>query len=65
MVISFSELVNKFNLKNQATSVIKMKEVLNNLGINANMRDNEFSTKDEIGNLHSTIVTHWVCYIDK
>ena len=45
MVISFSELFNKLNLKNQAISIVKMKEVLNNLGINANMRERIFNKR--------------------
>ena len=34
MALTFTEFVNKFNLKNQAASNIKMKEVLNKLGMN-------------------------------
>ena len=66
MTSSFTEFVNKFNLKNQAIPKIGMRAVLNKIKLNAivYMRDNRFSTKYGIVNLHPSKETHWVCYID-
>ena len=65
--ISFKEFVEKYGLKNEATSNIKIKEVLNKLTTSAGiyMRDDKFTTTSGIVNLHPTKGTHWVMFSDK
>lgn len=56
-----------FGLKNEATSNIKIIEVINKLGIrnfNVYMRDDKITTKTGIVNLHPNKGTHWVLYIN-
>ena len=67
-MITFSDFVKKYNLKNKATSNIKIYEVLKNIGQDTNvgiyLRDGPFSTDIGIVNLHPSKGTHWVCYIN-
>ena len=65
--LSFKEFVEKYGLKNEATSNIKIKEVLNKLTIPVGiyMRDDQFTTTSGIVNLHPTKGTHWVMYTNK
>ena len=60
MILSFTKIVGKINLRNQATSNKKTKDVLNKLISNAtfHMRDNKFSTKDGFVKLHPTKGTY-------
>ena len=53
-------------MKNEATSNIKLKELLNKLGIITNMRlrDSKFS-KDGINNLHPYFGAHWTLYLNE
>ena len=62
--LSFKDIVDKYKLKNQATSNIKIKEVLKQFKIPANvyMRDDQFTTNSGIVNLHPTKGTHWVLF---
>ena len=67
-MIIFNDFVKKFNLKNKATSNIKIQQVLNSIGLNnigIYLRDGPFSTDIGIVNLHPSKGTHWVCYIDE
>ena len=66
MILSSTKIFGKINLRNQATSNIKTKDVLKKLISNAtfHMRDNKFSTKDGFVNLHPTKGRYWVCYIE-
>ena len=65
--LSFKEFVDKYKLKDQATSNIKIKEVLDELKTPAGiyMRDDQFTTNSGIVNLHPTKGTHWVLFLDK
>ena len=64
--LSFKDIVDKYKLKNQATSNIKIKEVLKQFKIPANvyMRDDQFTTNSGIVNLHPTKGTHWVLFTE-
>ena len=65
--LSFKEFVDKYGLKDEATSNIKIKEVLDKLTIPAGiyMRDDKFTTIAGIVNLHPTKGTHWVMFVDE
>ena len=66
--LSFQEVVEKYGLKNEATSNIKIKEILDILKLNSTgiyMRDDKFTTPLGKDNLHSTKGTHWVMFSDK
>ena len=60
--MSFNDFVHIFNLKNKATSNIKIQVLsslsLNDIGIHS--RDGPFSSDIGIVNLHPTKGTHWV-----
>ena len=63
--LSFKEFVGKYGLKNEATSNIKVREILDILKLNSTeiyMRDDKLSTKSGIVNLHPTKGTHWVMF---
>ena len=65
--MSFNEFIKKFNLKNKATSNIKIKQVLSSLSLNdvgIYLRDGPFSSDIGIVNLHPSKGTHWVCFIN-
>ena len=65
-MLSFNDFVKKCNLKNKGTSIIKIYEVLKNIGLDTkvgiNLRDGPFSTDIGIVNLHPSKGTHWVLY---
>ena len=66
--MSFNDFVHKYNLKNKATSKIKIQKVLTSTGldnINIYLRDGPFSSDIGIVNLHPSKGTHWVCYINE
>ena len=65
-MISFKEFVDKYGLKDEATSNVKIKEIIDILKINCGiyMRDDKFTTKSEIVNLHPTKGTHWVLFTE-
>ena len=66
--LSFKEFVEKYGLKNEATSNIKIKEILKLMNITKcgiYMRDDKFTTDSGIVNLHPTKGTHWVMYTNK
>ena len=62
--LSFKEVVEKYRLKNEATSNVKIKEILQILNIPCAiyMRDDKFTTDSGIVNLHPSVGTHWVLY---
>ena len=68
-MITFNDFVKKYNLKNKATSNIKIYEVLKNIGLDTKvgiyLRDGSFSSDIGIVNLHPSKGTHWVCYINE
>ena len=72
--LSFQEFVEKYGLKNEAISNVKIKEILDTLRafrilkLNSTgiyMRDDKFTTTAGILNLHPTKGTHWVMFSDK
>ena len=67
-MITFNEFVKKYNLKNKATSNLKIQKVLTSIGldnVNIYLRDRSFSSEIGIVNLHPSLGTHWVVYIDE
>ena len=67
-MMSFKDFVKKFDLKNKATSHIKIQQILSCLGLSdvgIYLRDGLFSTDVGIVNLHPLKGTHWVCYINE
>ena len=62
MTPSFFEFVENFNLKNQAASKIKIREVLKELGLKTHnlKRGSKVKTICRILNLHPTRGTHWI-----
>ena len=66
--MTFNEFIKKHNLKNKATSNIKIQQVLNSIGLNnvgIYLGDGVFTTDIGIVNLHPSKSTHWVCYINE
>ena len=62
----FNDFVQKYNLKNKATSNVRIQKVLTSIGldnVNIYLRDGPFSSDIGIVNLHPSKGTHWVCYI--
>ena len=65
---SFNDFIKKYNLKNKATSNIKIQQILNSIGLNnvgIYLRDGPFSSDIGIVNLHPSKGTHWVTYINE
>ena len=65
--LSFKEIVNKYRLKNEATSNVEIKEILKlmNTSCGIYMRDDKFITTSGIVNLHPTKGTHWVMFVNE
>ena len=66
--MSFNDFVKKFDLKNKATSNLKIQKVLTSIGldnVNIYLRDGPFLSDIGIVNLHPSKGTHWVCYINE
>ena len=66
--MSFKEFVHKNNLKNKATSNLKIQQVLSSLGltdVGIYIGDGPFETDIGVVNLHPSKGTHWVCYINE
>ena len=75
--LSFKEFVEKYGLKNEATSNVKIKEILDRLGASGEintvcgqscaiyMRDDKFNTTSGIVNLHPSVGTHWVMFTNQ
>ena len=67
-MITFNDFIKKFNLKNKATSNIKIQNVLSSLSLNdvgIYLRDGPFKSDIGIVNLHPSKRTHWVSYINE
>ena len=67
-MITFNDFIKKYNLKNKATSNIKVQKVLTSIGldiVNIYLRDGPFSSDIGIVNLHPSKGSHWVCYINE
>ena len=66
--MTFNDFIKKFNLKNKATSNIKIQNILSSLSLNdvgIYLRDGPFSSDIGIMNLHPSKGTHWVCFINE
>ena len=65
MTLSFTDIVKKFRLKNQASSTMKIEEVLNQNEISTKIyiRDSEVQAKVSIVNLNPFNGTHSMAYI--
>ena len=66
--MTFNDFIKKHNLKNKATSNIKIQQVLNSNGLNdieIYLRDGPFSSDTGIVNLHPSKGSHWVAYINE
>ena len=64
-MITFNDFIKKFNLKNKATSDIKIQNILSSLSLNdvgIYLRDGPFKSNIGIVNLHPSKGTHRVCY---
>ena len=68
-MITFNDFVYKHNIKNKATSNVKIYEVLKKIGLDSKvgfyLRDEVFSSDIGIVNLHPLKRTHWVCYLNE
>ena len=67
-MMTFNDFVRKYDLKNRATSNIKIQQVLSSLGLSGvgiYLRDGLFESDIGIVNLHPSKGTHWVCYINE
>ena len=67
-MITFNEFIKKHNLKNKATSNIKIQQLLTSIGlnnVNIYLRDGPFLSDIGILNLHPSKGTHWVSYINE
>ena len=65
-MMTFNDFIKKYNLKNKATSNIKIQQVLDSIGLNnvgIYLRDGSFKSDIGIVNLDPSKGTHWVCYI--
>ena len=68
MILTFNYFIKKYNLKNKATSNIKIQHIVSSLGLNdvgIYLRDSPFSTDIGIVNLHPSRGSHWVSYINE
>ena len=66
--MTFNDFIKKYNLKNKATSNIKIQQVLDSIGLNnvgIYLRDGAFKSDIGIVNLHQSRGTHWVTYINQ
>ena len=69
--LTFEEFVKKYRIKNETTSNVKRKDILDILNRHIHdsckvyMRDDNFSTDVGIVNLHPSVGTHWVMFINK
>ena len=67
-MMTFHDFNKKYNLKNKATSNVKIYQVLKKIGLDSKariyLRDGPFSSDNGVVNLQLSKVTHWVCYIN-
>ena len=67
-MMTFNDFIEKYNLKNKATSNIKNQQVLSSLSLNdvgIYLRDERFESDIGIIKLHPSKATQWVCYINE
>ena len=66
--MTFNDFIKKYNLRNKATSNLKIQQVLLSLSLNdigMYLRDGPSESDIGIVNLHPSKGTHWVCYINE
>ena len=66
--MTFNDSIKKYQLKNKATSNIKIRQVLDSIGLDnvgIYLRDDTFKSDVGIVNLHPLKGTHWVFYINE
>ena len=66
--MSFNDFIKKYNLRNKATSNIKIQQVLSSLGLSdvgIYLRDGSFLSGIGIINMHPSRGTHWILYVDE
>ena len=66
--MSFNDFIKKYNLRNKATSNIKIQQVLSSLGLSdvgIYLRDGSFLSDIGIVNMHPSRGTHWILYVDE
>ena len=66
--MTFNDFIKKHKLKNEATSNIKIQQVLSSLSLNdvgIYLRDGPFESDIGIVNLHHLKGTHWISYINE
>ena len=67
-MMSFNDFVKNYNLKNKATSNIKIQQVLSSLSLDdvgIYLGDGPFEYHIGIVNLHPSKCTQWVCFINE
>ena len=67
-MITFNEFIEENNLKNEATSILKVQQVLSSLsldGVGIYLRDGPFKSDIGIVSLHPSKGTHCVCYVNE
>ena len=66
--MTFNDFIKKYKIKNEATSNIKIQNILSSLSLNdvgTYLRDGPFSSDIGFVKLHPSKGTHWVCYINE
>ena len=67
-MMTFNYFARKHDLKNKATSNIKIQQVFSSLGLSDvgfYLRDGPFESETGVVNLHPSKGTHWVVYISE
>ena len=64
----FNDFIKKYNLRNKATSNIKIQQILSSVGladVGIYLRDGQFKSDIGIVNLHLSKGTQWVFYTNE
>ena len=67
-MMTLNDFARKHNLKNKATSNVRRQQILSFLSLNdigIYLGHGPFSSDIAIVNIHPSIGTHWVCYINE
>ena len=67
-MMTFNDFIKKYNLRNKATSKIKIQQALSSLSLNdvgVYLRDGPFGSDVGVVNLHPSKGTHWVFCINE
>ena len=67
-MMAFNDFIKKYNLKNKATSDIKIQQVRSSIGldnVDIYLRDRPILSDIGIVNLHSSRVNHWILYMNE